>query len=70
MSTIIEWEKAVKAQLEPLARETHISTAITLSTAISLKRIADFICGGKDHEGADRLDVVQYLAREAEELIK
>lgn len=46
------------------------NAASMLSIAISMKRIADFICGGKDHEGTDRMDVVAYIGREIQDVIQ
>lgn len=44
MSTIEEYEVAVQQALEPEARYERIEAACRISTAISLKRIADFMC--------------------------
>lgn len=56
--------KVAKSMMEPDAQGFDLEPAAMASIAISLKRIADFLCGGKDHEGIDRMDVVAYLGRE------
>jgi hypothetical protein len=59
-------DDVIKAELEPEARPLtlHIEKVAQVSLAISMKRIADFLCGHCDREGIDHLDFVQYLGRE------
>lgn len=54
--------QATKPLMEPAAREAFLEQMPQLSIAISLKRIADFVCGAGDE--APTLDIVQYLGRE------
>lgn len=65
-----KFDRVVRPHLEPISAEVGMEGAAQLSTAISMKRIADFICGGKDHEGTDRMDVVAYIGREIDDVIK
>lgn len=54
--------EACKPLMEPAAREAFLEQMPQLSIAISLKRIADFVCGASDE--TPTLDIVQYLGRE------
>jgi hypothetical protein len=60
----------VRPLLEDGAKTLDPEIAPLASLAISLKRIADFICGGKDSEGTERMDVVAYIGREIENVAK
>lgn len=53
----------MRADLEPQAREAMLEEIGPLSMAISMKRIADFICGSPSNS-----DAVDYLARRISEL--
>lgn len=59
MSTIVGHEKAVLEALEPEACYERIDAACRISTAISMRRIADFLAGSVRNE-----DAVQYAMRE------
>jgi hypothetical protein len=62
--------EAAKPLMEPASREAFLDNMSQISMAISMKRIADFICGGKDAEGIDHMDVVSYIGREIAHVLK
>jgi hypothetical protein len=66
----IRLAQAVKPLLEPAVAEAYLEDAGMLSLAISMKRIADFVCGHTDSEGLSRMDIVAYLGRELEDVAK
>jgi hypothetical protein len=58
----LEVLEAVRAELEPAAGRCMFDEIGPISMAISMKRIADFICGNPDRE-----DIVAYLGRELDD---
>lgn len=52
----------LRDEMEPAVKDLSLQIAPEISIAISMKRIADFICGS-----SNRLDVVQYLHQEIKE---
>lgn len=59
-------DQRIVSDMEPQVLGLPPDIAAAMSTAISLKRIADFLCGHKDKEGIDHMDFVQYIGREIE----
>lgn len=57
-------DQKIVEEMEPQVIGMPPELAALLSTAISMKRIADFVCGHRDKEGVDHCDVIQYLGRE------
>ena len=53
--------------LEPAVRGQPPYVAAPISIAISLKRIADFVCGRGDEEPI--LDIVQYFSKEIRDVL-
>lgn len=56
-------DQEIREHLEPEVKGMPMSIATDISRAISMKRIADFICGGPRNS-----DMVDYLARRVSEL--
>jgi hypothetical protein len=52
----------LRAAMEPEVQGLPLTVAPEISVAISMKRIADFICGSPD-----RADIVAYLGRELDD---
>lgn len=56
MTTPTTIAEAIRTQLEPAAQKAYpLEDAVAISTAISMKRIADFLAGSHD-----RSDIVDY----------
>lgn len=61
----IQLAETIRPLLEPAVARADLRDAATISLAISMKRIADFICGSED-----KMDVIAYLGREMEDVAK